>query len=73
MVQWFNLGGLYLLRRGDFDPIPYGKIDVLEGGYPHVRRGIQMRDFLRRGGDSDPETKVGLLYLKHIMVQSILG
>jgi len=50
MVQWFNLGGLYLLRRGDFDPIPYGKIDVLEGGYPHVRRGIQMRDFLRRGG-----------------------
>jgi len=50
MVQWFNLGGLYLLRRGDFDPIPYGKIDVLEGGYPHVRRGMQMRDFLRRGG-----------------------
>jgi len=72
MVQWSNLGGLYLPRRGDFDPSPYGKIDVLEGDYPHERGEIQMRDFLR-GGVSDPETKVGLLNLRHIMVQSILG
>jgi len=72
MVQWFHLGA-YISQGGGISTL------VLKANLMYSRGAIRMHGEKTRcatsyeEGVSDPETKVGLLDLRHIMVQSILG
>jgi len=68
MVQWFNLGAYISQSEGISTLVLKAKLTYSTGALcMHAEKSRCATSF------SDPKTKVGLLNLRHIMVQSILG